>query len=82
MVTLLDNLRLLQHHSSVQHQLTFELPSLAWAEMYILVAKLVQRFDIQLQGAGPKDVECVSDQFIIGTADPSGIKAVITRYEN
>lgn len=49
--------------------------------MYIVVARLVQSFDMQLQGAGPKDVDCVSDQFIIGTADPSGIKAVVTRYD-
>lgn len=49
--------------------------------MYIVVARLVQRFDLQLQGAGPKDVECVSDQFIIGTADPSGIRAIVTRYQ-
>ncbi|ROV86771.1 hypothetical protein VSDG_10203 [Cytospora chrysosperma] len=55
--------------------------TLAWAEMYIVVARLVQRFDLQLQGAGPKDVECVSDQFIIGTADPSGIRAIVTRYQ-
>lgn len=49
--------------------------------MYIVVARLVERFDMEPQGAGPKDVECVSDQFIIGTADPSGIKAVVARYE-
>lgn len=57
------------------------IPSLAWAVMYIVVARLVERFDMEPQGAGPKDVECVSDQFIIGTADPSGIKAVVARYE-
>lgn len=49
--------------------------------MYIVVARLVRRFDLQLQGAGPKDVECFSDQFIIGTADVGGIKAIVTRYE-
>ncbi|KAK5992086.1 N-acetyltryptophan 6-hydroxylase ivoC [Cladobotryum mycophilum] len=53
---------------------------LAWAEMYIVLAALVQRFDLQFDGAGPKDVECASDQFIIGTEDQSGIKAFITQY--
>lgn len=55
--------------------------SLAWAEMYIVIASIVQRFDLQLQGAGPKDVECSSDQFIIGTQDNSGIKAAVSRHE-
>lgn len=69
-----------QHHLLI-HKLTLEPPSLAWAEMYIVIAKLIQHVDLQLQGAGPKDVECVSDQFIIGTADPSGIKAIVTKHE-
>lgn len=70
----------MQHYFSM-HQLTSESLSLAWAEMYIVIARLVLCFDMQLQEAGPKDVECDSDQFIIGTADSSGIKAIVTRYE-
>lgn len=53
--------------------------SLAWAEMYIVVAALVQRLDLQLVGAGPKDVDCASDQFIVGTEDLSGIKGIVMR---
>ncbi|KAF2280231.1 cytochrome P450 [Westerdykella ornata] len=54
---------------------------LAWAELYMTTAALVQRFDFVLEGAGPKDVECVSDQFIIGTEDQSGIKAFVSEHE-
>ncbi|KAM4056183.1 cytochrome p450 [Hirsutella rhossiliensis] len=53
---------------------------LAWAELYMVVASLVQRFDFEFDGAGPKDVEPVSDQFTIGTEDQSGIKAFVTLY--
>ena len=57
--------------------------SLAWAELYMTVAALVLRFDFELDGAGPKDVEPVSDQFLIGTADSSGIRAFVkTRARN
>jgi hypothetical protein len=54
--------------------------SLAWAEMYIVIAALVQHFDFKLVGAGPKNFECVSDQFIVGTADTTGIKAIFKKY--
>ncbi|KAH8768275.1 trichodiene oxygenase, partial [Diaporthe sp. PMI_573] len=53
---------------------------LAWAEMYIVIAALIQRFDFKLIGAGPKDVKCASDQFIVGTADTTGIKAIVKNY--
>lgn len=53
--------------------------SLAWAEMYIVVAALVRRLDFELIGAGPKDVDCASDQFIVGTEDQTGIKAIVKR---
>lgn len=53
--------------------------SLAWAEMYIVVATLVQRLDIELVGAGPKDVDCYSDQFIVGNEDQTGIKGIVKR---
>lgn len=54
--------------------------SLAWAELYMATAAIVQRFDFKLEGAGPKDVECVSDQFIIGTKDQNGVKARVSNY--
>lgn len=53
--------------------------SLAWAEMYIVVAALVQQLDFELIGAGPKDVECASDQFIVGTTDQTGIRGIVSR---
>lgn len=53
--------------------------SLAWAELYIVVAALVRRLDFELVGAGPKDVECASDQFIVGTADQTGIRGIVKR---
>ncbi|KAI1504042.1 trichodiene oxygenase [Biscogniauxia marginata] len=53
---------------------------LAWAELYLVTSALVMRFDFKFDGAGPKDVDIVSDQFIVGVADPSGIKAWVTRY--
>ncbi|KAK3936660.1 cytochrome P450 [Diplogelasinospora grovesii] len=51
---------------------------LAWAELYLGIAALVQKFDFTFDGAGPKDVICASDRFIIGTEDSSGIKAYVT----
>lgn len=48
--------------------------------MYIAIAALVQRFDFELIDAGAKDVKCTSDQFIVGTADQSGIKAIVKKY--
>jgi hypothetical protein len=53
--------------------------SLAWAELYMTVAALVRRFDFTFDGAGPKDVVCASDQFIIGTKDSSGLKVYVSR---
>jgi hypothetical protein len=40
-------------------------------------AALVRQFDFEFDSAGPKDVVCASDRFIIGTADSSGIKAYV-----
>jgi hypothetical protein len=51
---------------------------LAWAELYMVIAAVVQKFDFEFDGAGPKDVVCASDRFIIGTADSTGIKAYVT----
>ncbi|KAF2825954.1 cytochrome P450 [Ophiobolus disseminans] len=52
---------------------------LGWAELYMTVAALAQRFDFTLEGAGPKDVVCASDQFIIGTEDSSGLKLHVSK---
>ncbi|CAG8960302.1 hypothetical protein HYFRA_00012376 [Hymenoscyphus fraxineus] len=52
--------------------------NLAWAEMYIALAALVQRFDFQFNGVTSKDFECQSDQFIIGTRDNGNLHACVT----
>ncbi|OTA89155.1 hypothetical protein M434DRAFT_112775 [Hypoxylon sp. CO27-5] len=54
--------------------------SLAWAELYMVVAALVQNFDFVFHPDAVKDVTWVSDQFTIGTAARNGLKAVVTRY--
>lgn len=50
---------------------------LAWAELYMTLSALVYKFNFEFDGAGPKDVLCANDRFIIGTADSSGIKAYV-----
>ena len=55
--------------------------SLAWTEMYMVFAAFVDQFDFELDSAGAKDVECMSDQFIVGVADTSGIKTWVTEAE-
>lgn len=41
--------------------------SLAWAECYLFLAAVAQRFDFEFQGVTAKDFECERDQFMIGT---------------
>jgi hypothetical protein len=55
--------------------------SLAWAEMYIVLAALFQRFDFQSDGVSPKDFECQSDQFIIGTRENGNLSASVTQHQ-
>ncbi|KAI1415025.1 trichodiene oxygenase [Hypoxylon sp. FL1857] len=50
---------------------------LAWAELYIIIAVLVQGFDFRLDGVGPEDVEAASDKFITATARQNGFKALV-----
>ncbi|KAI1761930.1 cytochrome P450 [Hypoxylon sp. FL1150] len=50
---------------------------LAWAEMYILIATLVQRYDFKYQGAVAEDFLCVSDQFAIGTKSQGVLRATV-----
>lgn len=48
--------------------LTFRVPcSLAWAEMYQLLATLVQRFNFTIMDATAGDFELHKDNFAIGT---------------
>ncbi|KAK8070433.1 trichodiene oxygenase [Apiospora hydei] len=53
--------------------------NLAWAELYLVVAALVQRFDFRFDPAAMADVECSSDQFIIGTSGWDGLKTFVSR---
>jgi hypothetical protein len=41
--------------------------SMAWAEMYMLPAMLVQGFDFEIKGAKAEDFEFEKDNFGIGT---------------
>lgn len=55
--------------------------SLAWAQMYMVLAALVQRFNFQFDGVSSKDFECESDQFIIGTKENGKLNVFITPYQ-
>jgi hypothetical protein len=43
------------------------------------VAALAQRFDLTFDGADPKDVVCVSDQFIVSTGNSIGLKVHVAK---
>jgi hypothetical protein len=49
--------------------------------LYLLIPTIVLRFDLKMDGAGPKDWEPYEDQFTIGTKDQSGIKTWVLHYE-
>ncbi|KAI1122577.1 trichodiene oxygenase [Nemania abortiva] len=51
---------------------------LAWAELYISVATLVQRFDFEFPNASAEDFVCDSDQFLIRTKGRGHLHAVPT----
>ena len=52
--------------------------SLAWLELYVAVARLVDQFDFDFDGAGSQHVDWAFDNFVIGVADSSGLKATAT----
>ena len=52
--------------------------SLAWAELYLVVATLIRRFDFDFGNVKAEDVECVSDQFVIGTKEQNGLEVLVT----
>ncbi|KAI0906802.1 trichodiene oxygenase [Ustulina deusta] len=51
---------------------------LAWAELYIVVATLVQRFDIAFPNATAEDFVCDSDQFLIQARAKGHLYAIPT----
>ncbi|KAK8017144.1 hypothetical protein PG991_008220 [Apiospora marii] len=54
---------------------------LAWAEMYLAIAQVVQRFDFQFQGVDETSFHMQSDQFIIKTKDNAALNAVVTLHK-
>lgn len=65
----------------------FELPdanpatvffSLAWAEMYLVMAALVQKFDFDFRGLTADHFEVMSDQFIINTKGKAVLEALVS----
>ncbi|KAI0869644.1 trichodiene oxygenase [Hypoxylon argillaceum] len=54
---------------------------LAWAELYFVIAALVQTFDFEFTTARAEDFECVSDQFVIGTKGRGFLEAVVKVHE-
>lgn len=55
--------------------------NLAWAEMYMLLAALVQRFDFRFEGLTSKDFQCESDQFIIGTSGKGVLNTFVAAHQ-
>jgi hypothetical protein len=53
--------------------------SLAWAELYLCVAAIVQRFDLDFDPSAFDDINCTSDQFIIGTTGRDGLRTVVSK---
>ncbi|GAW17294.1 hypothetical protein ANO14919_067490 [Xylariales sp. No.14919] len=51
---------------------------LAWADTYLLVAGLVDRFDFRYPDARAEDFEITSDQFAIGTKGKGVLKATVS----
>lgn len=56
--------------------------SLAWAEMYLLLATLVQRFSFKIEGATATDFELECDNFGIGTKAGCNLMAIATPVKN
>ncbi|KAK7946092.1 Trichodiene oxygenase [Apiospora aurea] len=52
---------------------------LAWAELYMVVSTLVERFDLEFDPAALGDLECTSDEFLIGTTKRNGLRAYVKR---
>jgi cytochrome P450 len=51
---------------------------LAWAEMYLIIARIVQQFNFEFPGAKAEDFEMASDRFIIFTKGEAVLNAFVT----
>jgi hypothetical protein len=56
--------------------------SLAWAEMYLVLAALIQRFDFSIEGATAADFEFERDNFGIGTKAGCNLLAHVSLNES
>ena len=54
---------------------------LAWAEMYSVLATFIWRFNFRFVKAKAEDLECISDQFFIGTRAVTCIVYMIGRIQ-
>lgn len=52
--------------------------SLAWAEMYLIVATLVQKFDFDMSEVPSNHFDFISDGFIIRTPGKASLETVVT----
>jgi hypothetical protein len=59
----------------------FWLYSLAWAEIYLIIAALIQRFEFKFQDIVAADFEMETDQFIIGIKAGAVLKARATAFK-
>ncbi|KAK8130638.1 trichodiene oxygenase [Apiospora kogelbergensis] len=50
---------------------------LAWAELYIVISTLIQLFDLAFDADALGDLECTSDEFLIGTTKRNGLRAFV-----
>jgi hypothetical protein len=56
-----------------------DLFSLAWAELYLILARIVKNYEFDFVDTTAEDVDPYSDQFIIGTKGKAGVR-VIARH--
>ncbi|KAI0431076.1 cytochrome P450 [Xylaria sp. FL1042] len=52
---------------------------LAWAELYMTIAAIVERFDLTFDSSAVDDLTCTSDQFTIGTSGTNGLPVTVQR---
>ncbi|KAI1122789.1 trichodiene oxygenase [Nemania abortiva] len=55
---------------------------LAWAELYVTIAAVVERFDLVFDSSALGDLTCTSDQFIIGTSGRNGLPVTVRRVKD
>ncbi|RFU78097.1 cytochrome p450 [Trichoderma arundinaceum] len=53
----------------------------AWADIYLVLAALVLKFDFDYQGATAADFEVASDEFAIGTRGKGVLNAIVTSVD-